>query len=204
MAMHSSSGGGTDPLQPKPISSTENEAALPLAEDSAVRKSLQRLVARFTADPELQQDLMQECLVCLWRVEAEKPGRTRSWYLQNCRFCVQHRLAAGRSVDSPKRARRDSRLPIGSTGEEPALGDYHTDGQLFDAISFRDVVTTLDGRLDPGERKVFHGLASGLTLSEIAVQSGLSYPTVLKYRRNIASLAVRLHIAPPSSPGQNS
>src|ERR1041385_2924479 len=83
-----------------------------LVEDACMRGSLRKIVAGFTVDPVLQQDMLQECLVCLWRVEGEKPGRTRSWYLQNCRFHVQHWLAAGRSVDSPKRARGDKLISL--------------------------------------------------------------------------------------------
>jgi DNA-directed RNA polymerase specialized sigma24 family protein len=185
-------------LGPKPACSTRGGAALRLAEDAGVLKSLERLIAGFTSDPVAQQDLLQECRVCLWQVEAEKPGRTRSWYLQNCRFCVQHLLAAGRSVDSPKRARGDARLSVDTTEGESALGEYHTDGELFEAVSFRDVVAALDGRLRPSEREVLRGLAEGLTLGEIALRSGLSYPTVLKYRRIIGALVVKLGIASPS------
>jgi hypothetical protein len=70
-----------------------------LIEEPGIRESLRQIVNRFTDRDDLRQDLMQECLVRLWKVESEKPGRTRSWYLQNCRFHVQHWLAAGRSLD---------------------------------------------------------------------------------------------------------
>src|SRR5947209_15347288 len=67
-----------------------SEAPGMLVEDPSMRESLRQIVNGFTGDLALQQDMLQECLVRLWRVEAEKPGRTRSWYLQNCRFHVQH------------------------------------------------------------------------------------------------------------------
>ena len=57
-----------------------------------------------------EDDLLQESLVHLWKVRCDNPGRTKSWYLQNCRFHVQHWLAAGCSLDSPKRARADIAL----------------------------------------------------------------------------------------------
>src|SRR5437899_5926931 len=102
------------PARPvKPRARPAAKAPAPcLVEDALMRGSLRRIVAGLTVDPVLQQDMLQECLVCLWRVESDKPGRTRSWYLQNCRFHVQHWLASGRSVDSPKRARVDNLISI--------------------------------------------------------------------------------------------
>src|SRR5947207_15284341 len=92
-----------------------------LIEDATFCELLRRIIAQFTADKVLQDDLMQECLIRLWRLESEEPGRTRSWYLQNCRFHVQHWLAAGRSLDSPKRANGDLRLTI-DRSEERRVG----------------------------------------------------------------------------------
>jgi DNA-directed RNA polymerase specialized sigma24 family protein len=162
--------------------------------------SLRKIVAGLSVDPVLQEDLLQECLVCLWRVESEKPGRTRSWYLQNCRFHVQHWLASGRSVDSPKRARGDKLVSIHGGDAETALEEHHTNGDMFDAISFQDLVATLASRLKPDERAVLQGLADGLLLREVALKAGLSYPTALKYRRKIATLAVKLALEPAALP----
>src|SRR5437667_2328458 len=132
-----------------------------LIEDATFCELLRRIVARFTADRVLQDDLMQECLIRIWRLEREEPGRTRSWYLQNCRFHVQHWLASGRSVDSPKRARGDKLISIEASDLETALEEHHTNGELFEAISFQDIVATLASRLKPGERVVLQGLADG-------------------------------------------
>jgi hypothetical protein len=170
-----------------------------LIEDLKMCESLRRIVNGFTADPTLQQDMFQECLVCLWKIEAEKPGRTRSWYLQNCRFHVQHWLAAGRSLDSHKRAHGGNRIALHDTDDEATLDDYHTDGELFDTVSVRDLVSTLTPLLHPPERVVLRGLAEGLALREIMSKSGISYPTALKYRRRIAALASRLGICLPVS-----
>jgi DNA-binding CsgD family transcriptional regulator len=168
-----------------------------LIEDVRMCESLRRIVNGFTGDPTLQQDMLQECLVCLWKIESEKPGRTRSWYLQNCRFHVQHWLAAGRSLDSHKRAHGGNRVALNDTEEEEALNGYHTNGELFEAVSVRDLVSTLAPLLKPLERTVLRGLAEGLVLREIALKSGLSYPTALKYRRRIAALAFRLGLGLP-------
>ena len=168
-----------------------------LFENSEMSEVLRKIVHGITTDAALQQDMFQECLVCLWRVERDIPGRTRSWYLQNCRFHAQHWLAIGRSLDSPKRGAGDNRITIDGTDNEAALAEYHTDGELFQAVSAQDIVSTLERHLNPREGVVLRGLADGLILREIASKFNLSYPTALKYRRKIASLAIKLGIAAP-------
>ena len=170
-----------------------------LIEDASICESLQKIVTRLTPDPVLKQDLMQECLVRLWKLETERPGRTRSWYLQNCRFHLQHWLAAGRSLDSPKRAAEDKRVTIDGISDEAVLNEYHTNGEFIEVVSARDLVATLAGHLKPREGAVLGGLADGLVLHDIAVRLKLSYPTALKYRRKIAALTIKLGISPPLS-----
>ena len=68
------------PARPvKPRARPAAKAPAPgLVEDALMCGSLRKIVAGLSLDPVLQQDMLQECLVCLWRVESEKPGRTRS------------------------------------------------------------------------------------------------------------------------------
>ena len=160
---------------------------------------LRRIVAGFTRDPELQRDLMQESLLHLWKLEEKRPGRTRSWYLQACRFHLQHCLVSGRSLDSLKRASGGNRIPIDEDHEDPTLHGHRTNGEVFEAVSFADVVSTLKREITPRERQVLSGLANGMLLQEISSEFGISYPTVLKYRRKLAALATRLGIAQPFS-----
>src|SRR6267154_2650858 len=160
-----------------------------LVDDPKVRELLRQIVAGFTRDPELLQDLMQESLLHLWRLEGEKPGQTRSWYLQACRFHLQHFFASGRSLDSLKRAGADSRVVVDANDEEPALHGHHTNGEVFEAVSFADVVSALSSQIKPRERRVLGGLAEGLALREIASELRFSYPTALKCRRTIATVA---------------
>jgi len=167
-----------------------------LLEDMSIRETLQKIVRRSTADADLHHDLMQECLVCLWKAEGEKPGRTRSWYLQHCRFRIQHWLDLGRSVDSPKRAKAENQIRLDGVNDETVLGEYHTNGDLFDGISCRDLVGTLARHLAPREQVVLKGLAAGMVLREVAARFSLSYPTALKYRRKIAALTLKLGAAP--------
>ena len=168
-----------------------------LIEDATFCELLRRIVAQFTADKALQEDLMQECLIRIWRLESEEPGRTRSWYLQNCRFHVQHWLASGRSVDSLKRDKGDNRVTIDVLSDEPPVDGDHTNGEFFEVISANDLVSTLAGFLKPHESALLGGMADGLVLQDIALKLKLSYPTALKYRRKIAALTIKLGISPP-------
>ena len=168
-----------------------------LLEDAKIIESLRGIVNRFSIDPTSQQDMLQECLVCLWQAESQNPGRTVSWYLQRCRFHVQHWLVLGRSLDSPKRASTINRITIDGNEEEPALAAHHTNGEVMDIVCVRDLIATLARSLKPSERFVLAGLAAGLTLREVASKSKLSYPTALKYRRKIARLTLKLGIVAP-------
>lgn len=166
-----------------------------LINNASFRDEVRRIVSGFTKNAALQEDLRQEAMIHAWRVETEKPDRTRSWYLQSCRFHLQHWLALGRSVDSLKRVTIEACVLI----DEVEFHEYHTNGECFESVSFQDLVLTLSKRLRPAENGVLQGLANGMRLREVAQKLGLSYPTALKYRRRIAELVSRLEQLPVSS-----
>ncbi len=176
------------------------ESSARFIEDPLLQASLRRIIAGYGGNAALQEDLMQESLVHLWTIECDKPGRTRSWYLQSCQFHVRHWLAAGRSVDSPKRAQAGKRIALDESNSEAAVPEYHTNGELFEAVSFQDVFSTLAKHLERREQQVLCGLAEGLAMGEIASKFGISHPTVLKYRRKIAALTIKLGISQPPLP----
>jgi DNA-binding CsgD family transcriptional regulator len=143
--------------------------------------------------------MMQECQIHLWRIESNEPGHTRSWYLQSCRFHLQHWLASGRSVDSLKRSNGDKRVGINGVSETLPVEWQHTnDDELIEVVSARDIVATLAPHLKPYERGVLRRLADGMPVRDIAKNLGLSYPIARKCRRRIAALAARLGISPPA------
>jgi len=143
----------------------------------------------------LRQDLTQEALIHLWRVERERPGQTTSWYLQSCRFCLQHYLASGKSVDSIKR--RAAQVPLFEEDSEAAemFEQFTGECRELSHACARDIVSSISRRLKPKERAVLHCLADGLSTRDIAKRLNLSSPTVTKYRRNIAGFAAKLGIA---------
>ena len=172
--------------------STANEFSATLNDDLCVQESLRRIIAGVSRNAMLQEDLMQEVLVHLWKVERTNPGRTKSWYLQSCQFHVRHWLAAGRSLDSPKRAQLDKRIALDGSDSDAGLPEYHTHGEELEAVSFRDLVSSLAKHLKPREQIVLCGLAEDLSVNEIASRFGISRPTVYKDRRKIAALTTRL------------
>ncbi len=170
-----------------------------LDEGQTFRK-LQRVIACLTADPDLQEDLLQEGLLHLWQVESQFPGQSPSWYLQNCRFRVLHVLASGRSVDSHKRCAAGRRISLDHTESEGEPIEVPDGGDVVDEVSFKDLQAALSQRLTRRERAVLDGLAAGLRLREVASHTHLSYPTALKYRRRIAWLVSQLGIPAPEGP----
>src|SRR5713101_7652127 len=82
-----------------------NQKGNMLFEEPWMRKMLRRVVYRVKVDSISTDDLIQEGLIHLWRLERRSPGQTLSWYLQSCRFHLLHYVNAGRSVDVWKRRR---------------------------------------------------------------------------------------------------
>ncbi len=165
-----------------------------LVENPQICRRLEKVVARLARDPALREDLMQEGLLHLWQVECQCPGRTQSWYLQNCRFCVLHSLASGRSIDSLKRSTAANRISFDEPEGPAERMDIPGRDDVVGTVSFHDLQAVLSRHLTRRERGVLEGLADGLRLREVASQVKLSYPTALKYRRRIAALVSKLDI----------
>jgi DNA-directed RNA polymerase specialized sigma24 family protein len=167
-----------------------------LIDDARTRELLARIVYRLSSDPAVREDLMQEALVHLWLLEERRPGQRQSWYLQSCKFHLQNYLAAGRSVDSPKR--RGGKTAYDEEDELNAFSGGESDGEnaVFAQVSARDIFSLLCGRLTPFEQAILNHLAEGLGAREIAERMDVTHPTVIKYRRRIAALAIRLGIPP--------
>lgn len=163
-----------------------------LFENLTIQQGLRRIVAQFTADAGLREDLMQEALIHLWRLEEESPGQARCWYLQGCRFHLQNCVRRGRSVDSQKRAW--ARQPDPDT---PSDGDSQWEwpdstASFWDEVSARDIIAALVLRLTDTEREALLCLADGLSAREIADRMNRSHTLVNRWRRRIALVATQL------------
>jgi RNA polymerase sigma factor (sigma-70 family) len=161
-------------------------------DEISARDSLGRMVRKVTANRALREDLLQEGLVHLWITEIGRPGQTRSWYLQSCKYHLLHYLAAGRSVDSGKR--RNGQMRLEEIPESPGeFGEEIDPGEsVFASVSARDIITLLSPLLNRQEQSVLECFADGLRLREIGRRLNMSHTMVIRHRRKIASLLTRL------------
>ena len=162
------------------------------AEDPSMWELLEQVVQSTTSNPALRDDLLQEALVHAWLIEVRRPGQTRSWYLQSCKFHLRHYLDSGRSIDSPKRG-ADRLPPAGDLDDHEEILDQIDSGDsVFACVSARDLISLLSRYLLPPETAVLECLADGLGAREIGRKLKVSHTLVIQQRRKIASLLVRL------------
>ncbi len=169
-----------------------------IAEDASLRDSLARMIQRLTPNAALREDLLQEAMIHLWLTETRRPGQTRSWYLQSCRFHLQHYLNCGRSIDSAKRWR--DQLPLNEHSEEEETYVEETDcgNSVLTCVSAREIMAMLTPHLSKLEQAVLDCLADGLGAREIGRKLKLSHTMVIRHRRKIASLLTRLELQSPT------
>jgi RNA polymerase sigma factor (sigma-70 family) len=160
--------------------------------EPVTRELLRRLVRTITANPALWDDLFQEALIHLWGIESRRPGFTRSWYLQSCKYHLRHYLAAGRSIDSMKR--REMQVQAETESDpEMELYDLEDSGEsVLSHVCAREVITMLSRQLLPPEKAVLDCLADGMGPREIGRRLNISHTMVIKHRCKIASLLSRL------------
>jgi DNA-directed RNA polymerase specialized sigma24 family protein len=158
------------------------------------QESLVRMVRRMTANTALREDLLQEALIHLWLTELRRPGQTKSWYLQSCKYHLLHYLSSGRSVDSGKRRSGQLQPTLDADHGEvfPDQGD--SGNSVLTWVSARDIISLLSPQLLPQENAVLHCFADGLGPREIGRKLNISHTLVIKHRRKIASLFNRLDL----------
>jgi len=162
-------------------------------DELSIRDSLVRMVRSMSANVALREDLLQEALIHLWLSEARRPGQTRSWYLQSCKYHLLHYLASGRSVDSTKR--RGSQLIVCDPSEsehQQLIDEGDTGNSVLNHVSARDIISQLSPRLQPREKDVLDCFADGLGPREIGRKLNMSHTMVIKHRRKIATLYSRI------------
>jgi DNA-directed RNA polymerase specialized sigma24 family protein len=165
-------------------------------DESTTKERLGRLVQNITSNLALWDDLFQEAMIHLWLMEVRRPGQTRSWYLQSCKFHLLHYLGSGRSVDSIKR--RDRQLYYEPESDyQGGLGEWVETGEsILSHVSARELISLLSRQLLPREKAVLECLADGLGPREIGRRLNISHTMVIKHRCRIASLLSRLEPTP--------
>jgi len=166
-------------------------------DDPSSKASLLKIVRRMNANPTIREDLLQEALIHLWLTENHRPGQTRSWYLQSCKFHLLHYLVSGRSIDSPKRKARQLEMPTDEDDKETLLNNIDHSDSLFGWVSAWDIISLLDPHLLPVERSVLDYFFQGMGPREIGRELRMSHTMVIKHRRKIAAVLRRLETPPP-------
>jgi RNA polymerase sigma factor (sigma-70 family) len=159
-----------------------------------LRRELAGVVKRLTGNVALRQDLMQEALVHLWLIRARRPGQTQSWYLQSCRFRLQHYLSSGRSVDSTKRRGSLLRFEEYEEENEELVETSDSGNTVLNSVSAREIMGLLANHLTDREKDVLDCLADGLGAREIGRELSISHTMVIRHRRKIAALLHRFGV----------
>jgi len=165
-------------------------------EDPAVKNVLLRIVVRLERNPSSRDDLMQEGLVHYWLEVERRPGHSLSWYLQSCQFHLRHYLAAGRSVDSPKRGSARVYASLESDDPDDLFEPPDCGGGVLSEVSANEIIELLSSRLERRGREILGWLAEGIGPAEIAKRLNVSHPAVIKQRRKIVALAAEFGITP--------
>src|SRR6266478_4185204 len=125
------------------LKSASKSVSSPSADDEALRAALGSMVRRMTTNAALRQDLLQEALVHLWLTQSRRPGQTRSWSLQSCKFHLQHYLASGRSIDSAKRRASQLYCGDGSEDGEGFPDEADAGNTVLTWVSIREIMSLL-------------------------------------------------------------
>jgi len=161
--------------------------------DPSMVNALKGLVTRLTWNRSLRQDLLQEALIHLWLIETRRSGQTTSWYLQSCRFHLQHCLLSGRSVDSAKHRGKQVEFQNGFQADETEENHVsEIEDLLLSEVSARDLIGLLSQYLSHEERAVLNCLTEGLGPREIGRRLKMSHTMAVRHRSKIAKLLLRL------------
>lgn len=171
---------------------------MPFTELNLLTPQLSRIAASLAPEKALHDDLLQEALLHFWQMELRCPGQSRSWYLQSCRFRLQHYLGAGRSIDSLKRRAGRVTLAIeDDDGAELETEPFLNEPDLAQCASANDLIEALSAQVGPLERRMILLMAEDRSLTEVAEMLDISLPTARKYRNKIAAAALKIGIEWP-------
>jgi RNA polymerase sigma factor (sigma-70 family) len=162
-----------------------------LTGESRTVEQLRWIAARLSVDRELRKDLMQEMFMHLVQQEANRPGQTRSWYIQSCRFRARTYLNHGRSVDSIKRGKNLVSLGQSDYGDDryDFCHDLTDPIDLRSELITRDILALLLPHLTDIQQRILFLLMHGFGLREIGREIHISHPMVIKHRKKIALIA---------------
>ncbi len=170
-----------------------------LIDEQDVRAVLQHLIQRLAENEGVVEDLVQEAMIHLWRQECKRPGQTKSWYIQNCRYWVIDCLRRGRSIDFG--GHRRDRLGVGENILAETLDERAE--SPFESASAHDLLAHLSERLPGTERLILGYLANEFNPREIAEKLCISRQAVSNHRKHIALAAIQLGLIDRGIPSRH-
>jgi RNA polymerase sigma factor (sigma-70 family) len=170
--------------------------AKPPWQDPVVQEKLRAIVTSLRAPADDEDDLFQEALIHLWKLEKRRPGQKLSWYLRSCYLHLKDSLKAGRSLDSARHRAGRVDPPSGQDGDDgiEALPLWARDDIVSD-VCWREKISILMAHLKPREQTILELSLKGHLEEEIAKGVGISQPAVSQAIERIASVAARLDLA---------
>ncbi len=161
-----------------------------------IRELLPGVVRSVTTEVDLYDDLMQEAVVHLVKIHEKRPGQTVSWYLKSCKYYLLNYLDSGRSIDAYRRRGLKTQLDDESEDTCPQAEVLARNGHIRSEACARELFARLYERLNPMGRALLILLADGSGVREAARELGVSHPTAIERRRQIAAIATRLGFRP--------
>jgi hypothetical protein len=166
--------------------------------ENQIVRQLHGIAEKLTADPDLQNSLMQEMFVHLVRIQTAEAGQPLSWYLKSCEFHARNHLKLGPAVDLVKRngngaSHQDAPAVVNSGRVNGAA--YVPMDMVVEIQGERitpEVVNRIVPRLSDMQQQILFLLMKGCGVRETGREVGITHPAVIKHRRKIARVAHEL------------
>ncbi len=172
-----------------------------LIDQPTVRAALRRMVTRMEKNFHAREDLLQEALVYFWSREQQYPRRQLNWHLLSVRNYLRDRRSSGRSLDSPKRRGAQAAFAGNREGWDEGPELLLFDEGILSSVYADDTFALLAAHLEPIDLQILKALFQGAGVCDVAKNLHVSHGFVSKHRLHIASLAMKLGLAPlPARP----
>jgi len=166
-----------------------------LADDASFRKKVARMARRICENKQWYEESEQEALSHLCVRERKRPGQTRRWYFNSCRYHLQHYLRHKRRVQSHECCDAAFLFDDGDDSLDApgrAMSDVPCDDTLLSAVCARDTLDYLLSHLTAPAQATLLGFADGQSIEEIALEHNLSHQAISKHRKRIIAMVSRL------------
>ena len=142
-----------------------------MIQNKVVQSKLKAIARDLGNEKSDSEDLMQEMMIHLWKVEQDRPGMTESWYLQNCKFFARDLVCKGTSIDTRRRTEVMLISKDGPDQQKIVLSKPVEQYDFRSELIVKELIARIMGKLGEAQRRVFRALLTGMTLTEIGKKS---------------------------------